>query len=76
MRAVDDITITQCMKCNNRTPGFGVSDEYGPLWVCKAFPAGIPREIAANVIDHTQPIRGRMAYNSNQSIYCIKSTTN
>jgi len=52
MREAEGIEITRCMKCKKRTDEVGHRDEYMHLWTCKAFPNGIPHEVAVGIIPH------------------------
>ena len=43
----------QCLICKN----FHRTDD-GLIRTCKAFPRGIPRELAGSYVEHTKPYRG------------------
>lgn len=44
----------QCLKCRHVDWEKGVKTQLA----CKAYPAGIPKEIIYGIIDHTLPYRG------------------
>lgn len=54
----------QCLLCKHRPRG--VSQD-----VCRAYPAGIPREILANYADHRKPQEGDSGLSEDPSVHVL-----
>jgi len=51
---MDIIIKSQCLMCNN----FDGNKSWTPMFVCKAYIGGIPKNIYMNKHDHTEPYKG------------------